>query len=251
MSVRVKSKDDEPVVEVSNLTKSYRLYPKPIDRAKEWLSLGRLSYAFPKPALQGISFRLNTGECLGVIGRNGSGKSTLLSILAGVRQPTSGKVHVRKQPFALYEIASGFHPRLTGAQNMVSVTRLLGLPPELLEQQREAILDFSELGSDLHRPIREYSTGMKARLAFSLFSHLEPDLLLIDEALSVGDAAFQKKSAKRLRQLIQENHRSVILVSHGLSAIRQICDRALWIDRGVQKAIGPVDEVLERYQQSN
>ena len=239
------------VVKVSHLSKSYRLYLRPIDRAKDWMTLGAFSNAFQKVALQDISFELNAGECLGVIGRNGSGKSTLLSLLAGVLYPTSGKIHVQCVPFAMFEISTGFHPNLTGAQNIFSVARLLSLPQEILEKNWHAIVEYSELGDDLYRPIREYSAGMKARLIFSLFSHLEPDLFILDEALSVGDDSFRKKSAKRLREMIKDQHRTVILASHSMEAIRGLCDRVLWLDEGSQKALGPVDEVVSQYLQSN
>lgn len=239
------------VVEVSHLVKSYRLYPKPIDRVKDWMTLGASSNGYQKVALQDISFELTAGECLGVIGRNGSGKSTLLSLLAGVLQPTSGKIHVHRVPFAMFEFSTGFHPNLTGVQNMFSVTRLLGLPEVVLEKNWHAIVEYSELGEDVHRPIREYSAGMKARLMFSLFSHLEPDLFILDEAMSVGDESFRKKSAKRLREMIKDQHRTVILASHSMQSIRELCDRVLWLDGGCQTALGPVDEVVEQYLRSN
>lgn len=239
------------VVEVSHLAKSYRLYPRPVDRAKNWMTLGVFSNAYQKVALQDISFDLSAGECLGVIGRNGSGKSTLLSLVAGVLHPTSGKIHVHRVPFAMFEFSTGFHPNLTGAQNMFSVTRLLGLPEAILEKNWHAIVEYSELGEDMHRPIREYSAGMKARLMFSLFSHLEPDLFILDEAMSVGDESFRKKSAKRLREMIKDQHRTVILASHNMGAIRELCDRVLWLDGGIQKALGPVDDVVEQYLRLN
>ena len=202
-----------------------------------------------KVALQDISFDL-VPVSAGGYWRNGSGKHASQSG-GGVLHPTSGKIHVHRVPFAMFEFSTGFHPNLTGAQNMFSVTRLLGLPEVILEKNWHAIVEYSELGEDMHRPIREYSAGMKARLMFSLFSHLEPDLFILDEAMSVGDESFRKKSAKRLREMIKDQHRTVILASHSMGAIRELCDRVLWLDGGIQKALGPVDDVVEQYLRLN
>lgn len=238
---------DDVVISARGLRKVFKLYERPHHRLPEWATLGRVRRHREKVALEDVSFEVRRGECLGVIGGNGSGKSTLLRILAGAQRATSGALSVRGVPYAMIELSTGFQPHLTGEQNLENVAELLGIPRRLLRERREEIIAFSELGENLKRPLREYSSGMQARLAFSMFTHLDPDILLVDEVLSVGDERFQAKSAAKLKGLIQEENRTAIFVSHNLKTVRELCDRVLWLDRGVQRGLGEPMAMVEAY----
>jgi lipopolysaccharide transport system ATP-binding protein len=235
---------------VRALEKYYRLYGSPRDRMIEWGSLGLSTRHTKKRVLKGLDFEIRKGECIGVVGRNGSGKSTLIRILCGAQRPTAGSVEVFEQPFAMVELTAGFLPDLTGLANMSTVVDLMGIPRSRLEARMDEIERFSDLGDDLHRPVREYSSGMKARLAFSLFAHLDPGVLLIDEALSVGDEFFKRKSTEKLDEMVNSENRTVVLVTHSLGTIRRLSNRVLWLDRGVQRMMGEPEETIRAYTEA-
>jgi ABC-type polysaccharide/polyol phosphate transport system ATPase subunit len=197
-------------------------------------------------ALKGISFRIEQGECIGIIGKNGAGKSTLLSLILGTIHPTKGNIKTSQKITPLLELGAGFHPDLTGRENILINGVLLGLTKDEVSERVEEIIAFSEIGEFIDMPVRTYSSGMYLRLAFSVAINTDPKLLLIDEILSVGDEAFQKKSKDALLNLINGGV-TTIFVSHQMSAIREICHRAIWLDNGEIKAEGGSAKVVEEY----
>ncbi len=237
--------DDFPV-SVQNLSKRFKLYKHPRDRALEWSSLGRLVRHIDFWALKDISFRMRRGECLGIIGPNGAGKSTLLKIISRSMFPTAGNCEVRGRVVSLLELGTGFNPDLTGIQNIYNSARLLGFSEEEITSRMQAILDFSELGDFVNRTLNIYSSGMYVRLAFSLFASLEPDIFVIDEALAVGDTSFQKKCRDRIHTMLQ-NSVTILFVSHDLWRIEALCNRAIYLDGGVIKSCDAPNVVVKRY----
>jgi ABC-type polysaccharide/polyol phosphate transport system ATPase subunit len=201
----------------------------------------------PFYALRNVSFRLEQGESLAIVGSNGAGKSTLLSLAAGLTPPDQGHVRVNGRIAALLELGSGFHPDLTGAENLVLNAALLGLSRRKTNQLFDRIVEFSGIGEFIDDPLRTYSSGMVMRLAFSVAIQCEPDILLIDEILGVGDASFQTKSREALVSFRQAG-KSLLFVSHSPGSVREMCDRALWIDHGSVMMDGNANEVLEAYQ---
>ncbi|HEB78489.1 MAG TPA: ABC transporter ATP-binding protein [Methylothermaceae bacterium] len=194
---------------------------------------------------------LKAGESLGVIGRNGAGKSTLLQLLAGILAPDQGRLINHGVRVSLLALQLGFLPHLSGRDNVFLSGMLLGLRRREIARRFDWIVEFSELGGRIDDPVHTYSAGMSARLGFSIAFQASPDVLLIDEVLGVGDAPFRHKSATALRERILARDHSVVLVSHDAQTIRQLCDRAVWLVKGETRAIGPVDEVLERYEAEN
>jgi lipopolysaccharide transport system ATP-binding protein len=201
----------------------------------------------PFHALRNVSFHIEEGESLAIVGSNGAGKSTLLSLAAGLTLPDQGSVRVDGRIAALLELGSGFHPELTGAENLVLNAALLGLSRRKTKQLFDSIVEFSGIGEFIDDPLRTYSSGMVMRLAFSVAIQCEPDILLIDEVLAVGDAAFQEKSKEALKSFRRAG-KSLLFVSHSPTSVREMCDRALWIDHGSVMMEGHVKQVLEAYQ---
>ena len=197
-------------------------------------------------ALKDVSFRLDQGESMAVIGRNGAGKSTLLGMAAGLCKPSEGVVAIRGRVAALLELGSGFHSDLTGLENVRLNASLLGLSRTRTGEVLESIIDFSEIRDFIHDPVRTYSSGMIMRLAFSVAVHVDPDILIIDEVLAVGDQRFQAKCFDKIRQFKQAG-KTLLFVSHGGEAIRQLCDRAIWLDHGKMVLEGSPAQVLEAY----
>jgi ABC-type polysaccharide/polyol phosphate transport system ATPase subunit len=198
-------------------------------------------------ALKGISFSIHDGEVVGILGRNGSGKSTILKIIAGVYRPTSGVVKVSGKVAALIELGAGFHAELTGRENLLINGLLLGLSKQAILERQQRIVDFAELGEFIDSPIKQYSSGMYMRLAFAIATEVDPDILLIDEILAVGDAAFQQKCAARIGDF-RKRGKTIIFVSHSPDTVREICNRALLIHEGRIAEDGPTEQVLTRYE---
>ena len=196
--------------------------------------------------LRDIDLRVEKGDCLGVIGRNGAGKSTLLALMLGVSLPTRGSVSVSGRCTPLLELGAGFHPDLTGLENIMLNGILMGLPKRDVASRLEGIIDFSELRESIHKPIRTYSAGMQIRLAFAVAVHTDPEILLIDEVLAVGDTEFQVKSRNALTRLVRSGV-STVLVSHDLDEVEQLADRVVWIDQGRIRADGAPGEILAQY----
>lgn len=229
---------------VDQVAKAYKRYPHKWARAAEWLG------ASPRHekhwVLRGISFTVGRGEAVGIVGVNGAGKSTLLKIITGTTQPTSGLVLRQGRVAAMLELGMGFHPDFTGRQNAIMAGQILGLQvPEIMALLPE-IEAFAEIGDYIDRPVRLYSSGMQMRLAFSVATALRPDLLIVDEALSVGDAYFQHKSFGRIRAF-REQGTALLIVSHDKGAIQSLCNRALLLDKGVVTCDGPPEEVMDYY----
>lgn len=236
-----------PSIEVRALTKSYRVYRQPLDRLKELLLPRSVAPRHSTVhALQDVSFRLEKGERLGILGVNGSGKSTLLRILAGVLEPTSGHVVVNGRVTALLELGSSFNPELTGRENVMQFGSIMGYSGQELEERFRQIHEFSEIGDFVDAPMKTYSSGMNVRLAFAASAFVEPDVLIIDEALSVGDAYFQAKSAFKIRQLLDRGC-TFLFVSHSPDSVRSLCNRAILLDQGRLIAEGSTDDVTATY----
>ena len=201
------------------------------------------------PALQEVSLRVDEGDRLGIIGHNGAGKSTLLKLLAGVYPPTSGRREVDGQISSLFDIALGFEPEASGWENISYRGFLQGETPKTIRSKMDSIADFSELGRHLDMPVRYYSAGMLVRLAFSIATAIEPEILLVDEVLSVGDLAFQQKAAGRMRDMISKAQ-LIVMVSHDLDSLVKLCDKVLWMDHGRVRRVGPTQEVIDAYRDS-
>jgi ABC-type polysaccharide/polyol phosphate transport system ATPase subunit len=198
-------------------------------------------------ALRGVSFTVRAGETVGILGRNGSGKSTILKIIASVYHPTSGTVEVDGRVSPLIELGAGFHPELTGRENIVLSGALMGIEPKEMQRRTEAIIDFAELSDFIDVPVKQYSSGMYARLGFAVATEIDPDILLVDEILAVGDGAFQQKCLERMHNF-QRRGKTIVFVSHDLSAVKSLCNRALLLDHGRLMAQGPATEVADQYQ---
>ena len=197
-------------------------------------------------ALKNISFEVVPGETVGIIGKNGAGKSTILGLLAGVLKATSGQISVEGRLAPLLELGAGFHPELSGRENILLNGILLGMLKREVEEKIDSIIAFSELEEFIDQPIRTYSSGMLARLGFSVAVHSDPDILLVDEVLAVGDQDFQKKCIEKMRVFKQEQ-KTIVFVSHNVEEIRQVCDRVIWIDQGIVYREGRVDQVINEY----
>lgn len=232
-------------VRASNLTKTYRLYKQPIDRLLELFSPSARHTAFP--ALQDVSFEVEAGETIGLIGQNGAGKSTLLRLLCGVTTPSSGSLMTNGQIASILELGMGFHPEFTGRDNAALNAAIMGLGPAAIREKLPAILEFSELGSFLDQPVKTYSSGMYMRLAFSVAVNVDPDILVIDEALAVGDGHFQKKCVDKIREF-QQRGKTILFCSHAMYFISTLCGRALWIDHGRLRQIGRAVDVVHEYE---
>lgn len=197
-------------------------------------------------ALRGVNFKLEPGDSLGVVGVNGSGKSTLLKLLTGTMQPTEGKVTVRGRRSALVELGAGFHPDFSGRENVYLNGMILGLDKWQIRKKFDDIVSFAELEQFIDTPVKYYSSGMYARLGFAVATAVEPEILIVDEILAVGDLAFQQKCMERIKDMLKDGV-SIVLVSHGLNDLRSICRRTLWLHKGHPKALGPTGEVIDAY----
>jgi len=234
-----------PTVRVEHVSKRYPLFFRRRQRLQALLGL---SNTHPwKVALDDVSFTLHAGEAFGIIGENGSGKSTLLRIVAGIARPDSGQVEVEKPVAALLELGLGFHPDFTGRENAILYGSLLGISREQMRSRLDAILDFAELGDYADQPLRSYSSGMAARLAFAVATQVDPAVLVVDEALAVGDEAFQQKCIARM-QAFKAQGRTVLFCSHAMYQVVGFCDRALWLHQGRVAAWGPAWEVVHAYE---
>lgn len=233
-------------IRAEELSKAYRLYPRPIDRFLELFSGTPRHTVFP--ALQDVSFEIRPGETLGLIGANGAGKSTLLKLLCGVTEPSSGRLETRGQIASILELGAGFHPEFTGRDNASLNAAILGLSPAEIRTALPRILEFSELGRFLDQPVKTYSSGMYMRLAFSVAVNVDPDILVIDEALAVGDGHFQKKCVDKIREF-QQRGKTILFCSHALYYISTLCERAIWLDQGTVRRIGPSVDVVHEYEE--
>jgi len=234
-----------PVLKVQGLGKEYRLYASPRQRLKALLT-GR-TYHRSHWALQGVSFELHRGQCLGVIGDNGAGKSSLLKMMAGTMQPSVGSIARVGRVTAILELGAGFHPDFSGRDNLYFGGSLIGISSAEMARLEASIIEFSELGDAIDRPVKTYSSGMSVRLAFALVTAVEPEVLIIDEALAVGDQHFQKKCIERI-MAFRKSGCTILFCSHSPYHIRHLCDVALWLDGGQVKEFGATEPVLGAYE---
>lgn len=239
----------ENSIEVKDLVKEYNLYDSPKDRLKEVLHMGKKARHREYRALNGIDFAVKKGETFGVIGSNGAGKSTLLKIITGVTTPTAGSVQVDGKISALLELGAGFNPEYSGLENIYLNGVMMGYTRDEMQDKVEAIAEFADIGEFLYQPVKTYSSGMFARLAFAVAINVRPDILIVDEALSVGDVFFQNKCYRKFEELRSEGI-TVLFVSHDIATVKQMCSRVLWIEKGIQQMVGDSVEVCNAYSNS-
>ncbi|WP_292612399.1 ABC transporter ATP-binding protein [Methanobacterium sp. BAmetb5] len=240
---------ENTVIKVENVKMKFNLSKERTDNLKEYVIkfLKRELQYQPFWALNDVSFEVEKGDKFGIIGLNGAGKSTLLKLISRVMKPTEGKIWVKGSMVPLLEMGAGFDPDYTGRENIFLKGALLGYTRPFLEEKFDEIVEFSELEEFIDVPLKNYSSGMKARLAFSIATMVEPEILIVDEVLSVGDAKFQQKSREKMNSLLDEDA-TVLFVSHATQQVRNICNRAIWLDKGKLIAEGPVDEVCNAYE---
>ncbi|MBR8501791.1 ABC transporter ATP-binding protein, partial [Burkholderia cenocepacia] len=240
-------KDSANAIEVSNVSKIYRSYSSPRHRLLELMAAGRKQYFRETRALDDVSFTLEKGGRFGIVGENGSGKSTLLKVLAGVLNPSMGSVNVSGRVSALLELGAGFNPELTGRENIIQFCMLHGMHYEQALEAQPEIIRFSELGDAVSHPVKTYSSGMSVRLGFACAVYVQPDILIVDEALSVGDAYFQNKCLHKIRTMLDQGT-TFIYVTHAADSIRSLCTRGLWLEKGRVRLLGASTEVGAAYQ---
>ena len=233
-------------ISVRNLTKTYRLFAHPGDRIKQAATFGLRKYHKEFTALKDVSFDIKKGETVGIIGRNGSGKSTLLQLICGILKPTSGSVAVNGRVSALLELGAGFNPEFTGRENVYFQGALMGLTTAQMEEKFDEIAAFADIGEFIDQPVRMYSSGMFVRLAFAVAINVAPEILVVDEALSVGDEGFQRKCYSRINA-VRGSGGTVIFVSHSAAAVIELCERVILLDAGEALACGPPKPVLDQY----
>lgn len=236
------------MIEVSDVSMRFRMNSDKIMSLKEFVTValrGKLHYQ-EFTALEHISFKVEKGETLGLIGRNGAGKSTMLKMISGILKPTEGSIICRGNVVPMLELGSGFDMDLTGRENIFLNGAILGYSEDFLKRKYSEIVSFSELGAFIDAPIRNYSSGMLARLAFSIAALVQPEILIVDEILSVGDVDFQEKSKKRMLELMGGGT-TVLFVSHNIEQIREMCRRVIWLDQGQMRMLGETEEVCNAY----
>lgn len=237
----------ENAIEIKNLCISYRGL-KSYSIKKSLLHFHR-NKVDEFQAIRNVSFNVPKGNILGIVGKNGSGKSTMLNAIAGIFAPDSGTIDLKGNSVSLLSIGVGFERELTGRENIILSGMLLGFSEKAVRERMEEIIEFSELGKFIDAPVRTYSSGMYSKLAFSITAILETDIMLIDEVLSVGDARFKKKSYNKMKQLISDENRTVVMVSHDTKTLDGLCDEILWLHDGEIKMYGNTKEVLEKYEE--
>lgn len=234
-------------ISVKHLTKIYKLYDKPVDRLKESLHPLKKQYHKEFYALNDVSFEIKRGETVGIIGKNGAGKSTLLKIITGVLTPTSGSVHVHGRIASLLELGAGFNPEYTGIENIYFQGSLMGYTRDEMARKIDDILAFADIGDFVHQSVKMYSSGMFARLAFAVAINVDPDILIVDEVLSVGDMFFQAKALSRMKSLIDNSNTTVLFISHDMATVKALCENAVLINHGKMELYADASEVAERY----
>jgi ABC-type polysaccharide/polyol phosphate transport system ATPase subunit len=238
---------DNITVEVSDITKIYKLYDKPTDRLRESINPFKRKYHHDFFALKNISFSIKQGETFGIIGSNGSGKSTILKIITGILNPTAGQVLVKGKVSALLELGTGFNLEYTGLENIYVHGALVGFTREQMTERLDSIIQFADIGDFIYQPVKTYSSGMFVRLAFAVAINVDPDVLIIDEALSVGDVRFQQKCLRKIEEFRLAG-KTVIFVSHDLATIVKFCDRVIWLNNGILEDEGGPLEIAKKFQ---
>jgi lipopolysaccharide transport system ATP-binding protein len=236
----------QPIVEFRSVSKNYPIYSSPAARLKELLFLNRVSFHHDFSALDNVSFQIQRGETFCIVGENGSGKSTLLQIVAGILHPSKGDVVVSGRVAALLELGTGFNPEFTGRQNVYMNAAILGLSRQEIDAKFSQIEEFAEIGEFIDQPVKTYSSGMGVRLAFAVAIHVEPEILLVDEALSVGDIYFRQRCMRKVHEM-RDAGVTILFVSHAIAEVKALGDRTMWLEGGRIKDIGNTDTVVTRY----
>ena len=239
--------ESKNAIEIKNLSKMYRLYNKPSDRLKDSLGFGKKKRYREHYALRDVSFDVREGECVGIIGTNGSGKSTILKIITGVLAPTAGEVSVHGRISALLELGAGFNPEYSGLENVYLNGTMLGFSQNEINERLDEILSFADIGDFIHQPVKTYSSGMFVRLAFAVAINIDPEILVVDEALSVGDVFFQAKCYHKFEEFKKQG-KTILFVSHDLSSITKYCDRAILLNKGHKLFEGTPKEAVDMYK---
>ena len=237
--------NNDVIIDVKNISKFFEIYEKPSHRLWQMLYRGRKQFYRPFWALKDISFKVRRGECVGIVGKNGAGKSTLLQIVTGTLSPSSGSVRINGRVAALLELGSGFNPEFTGRENVYLNASILGLNEKEIEKRYNDIVSFADIGDFIDQPVKSYSSGMTVRLAFAVVAHVDADVLIVDEALSVGDAFFTQKCMRFLRNFMET--KTVLFVSHDTAAVKNLCNHAILLEKGSIKLTGTPKEVTEKY----
>lgn len=237
----------ETIIDIKHLSKVYHLYDRPVDRLKEVLSLSRRCFHRDHHALNDISLRIQKGDSVGIVGKNGSGKSTLLKIIAGVLSPTGGEVAIRGKISALLELGAGFNPEYTGLENIYLNGTMMGYSHGEMAKKVKDIIAFADIGDYIYQPVKTYSSGMFARLAFAVSISVEPDILIVDEVLSVGDARFQVKCIDKMKEL-KTMGTTILFVSHATEQIKRFCNKAIWMQDGEIRQLGEAGETVDLYE---
>lgn len=237
----------EVMIEIDSMVKSYKLYSKPIDRLKEAISFTKNKYHQNFAALNGISLSVMKGEALGVLGKNGSGKSTLLKLITGVLSPSSGNLKIHGKVSAILELGAGFNPEYTGRENIYMNGLMMGYSREQMTDRIQAIIDFADIGDFIDQPVKVYSSGMFARLAFAVSINVDPDILIVDEALAVGDIRFQTKCIDKMKEL-KARGATILFVSHATEQVKRFCNRAIWLMDGQIVMDGEASHVVDSYE---
>ena len=242
---------DDVVVKADHLSMHFNMATEKVDSLRDYLTKLTSKKLFYNDfiAVKDVSFEVKKGEVFGIVGTNGSGKSTLLKMIAGVLKPTYGTITTKGTIAPLIELGAGFDIQLTGKENIFLNGAIMGYSEEFMNEQYQNIVEFSEIGEFLEMPLKNYSSGMVARIAFAIATSVQPDILLADEILSVGDFKFQEKCENRIKELM-EHGTTVLIVSHSFDTIEQLCDRAIWINKGNQMMVGETAEVVEAYRDS-
>lgn len=237
----------EVMIEIKDLVKKYNIYDDPMDRLKETLSLRSKCYHREFVALDGLTFNVEKGDAIGILGKNGSGKSTLLKMVTGVLTPTSGTLNVNGKIAAILELGAGFNMEYTGRENIYLNGTMMGYTKEEMNERIDGIIDFADIGEFIEQPVKIYSSGMFARLAFAVAINVDPDILIVDEALAVGDTRFQIKCINKMKEL-KESGTTILFVSHATEQVKRFCNKAIWLKDGKIKNMGESSEIADLYE---
>ncbi|NPD31125.1 ABC transporter ATP-binding protein [Eggerthellaceae bacterium zg-1084] len=241
---------DDPMIVIDDVSMAFNVANEQLNSLKEYFIKAMRHELFFREfkALKNISVTVQRGDVYGIVGTNGSGKSTLLKIIAGVLEPTSGTCAINGTIAPLIELGAGFDPELTARENVYLNGSLLGYSKQFIDESFDSIVEFAEVGDFIDMPLKNYSSGMTARIAFAIATATVPDILVVDEALSVGDFLFQDKCERRINELVNDHGTTLLFVSHSIEQVERVCEKALWIEKGVMRMNGPVDEVCEAYR---
>ena len=242
----MEKEQQETVIDIKNLIKEYKMYPTKKDRLVETIFPNIKRHSTFK-AMDNLNLEVKKGEILGILGKNGAGKSTLLKMVTGVVVPTSGEINVNGKISSLLELGTAFNMELTGLENIYQHGQVMGLTPEQIEEKKPEIIEFADIGDHLYQPVKTYSSGMFARLAFACAINVDPDILIVDEVLSVGDAKFRKKCERKMQKMFDHGV-TVLFVSHSLAQVKRLCNKAILLEHGQLIAQGDIDDVSEIYE---